>query len=77
MKRGDKDQDPDSRPGDGWVVLGGHPCLPRTILLRLRVPHAGRSLSLRKIGMIDYSSDGSSATGGIVEDISWGDNKIS
>lgn len=77
MKRGDKDQDPDSRPDDGWVVLGGHPCLPRTILLRLRVPHAGRSLSLRKIGMIDYSSDSSSTTGGIVEDISWGDNKIS
>ena len=77
MKRRDRDEDPDSRPDDGWVVLGGHPCLPRTVLLRLRVPCAGKSLSLRRIGMIDYSSDGSSTTGGIVEDISWGDNKIS
>lgn len=76
MKREDRDQDPDSRPDDGWVVLGGHPCLPRTVLLRRRVPRAGKSLHLRKIGMIDYSSDGSSTTGGIVEDISWGDNKL-
>lgn len=76
MKREDRDQDPDSRPDDGWVVLGGYPCLPRTVLLRRRVPRAGKSLHLRKIGMIDYSSGGSSTTGGIVEDISWGDNKL-
>lgn len=47
MKREDRDQDPDSRPDDGWVVLGGHPCLPRTVLLRRRVPLAGKSLHLR------------------------------
>ena len=76
MKREDRDQDPDSRPDDGWVVLGRYPCLPRTVLLRRRVPRAGKSLHLRKIGMIDYSSGGSSTTGGIVEDISWGDNKL-
>lgn len=74
MKREDRDQNLDSRPDvDG---VRGHPHLPRTVLLRLRVPCAGKSLHLRKIGMIDYSSDGSSPIGGIVEDISWGDNKL-